>query len=243
MDNSYWIGGRHAVLAAIRNTNRNIKRLVLDKGLDNLDLNEVSSSQKKFELANKDQIKKLFSDKDFVHQGYAALISPLKTLSLKEFLNSSIEKSLLLPILEDINDPRNLGSILRSCAAFGVKHVMIKDNSVNEKSAYLHKAASGACEKINFVKVSNISTALKVLKKEQFWVYGTDLQSNQFMHKIKLSEERYAVIFGSEQSGIKKLTKENCDSLFKIKMRGEMESLNVSNSCAIILNHFSNHLK
>lgn len=244
MNNAFWIGGRHAVIAAIKNKNRKIERILVDQSLNKNDINEISNLyKKKIELIKKNQIKKLFLDKNFVHQGFAALLSPLGSVSLKDFIKLDLGNNILLPILEDINDPRNLGSILRSCVAFGAYYVIIKDNSINEKSPYLYKAASGACEKINFIKVSNISSAIKILKQQKFWIYGTDLKSSQYMHNIKLSTGRYAMIFGSEHSGIKRLTKENCDILFKIKMWGEIESLNVSSSCAIILNYFSNQLK
>lgn len=244
MNNKFWIGGKHAVLAAIKNPNRSINKIVLDKSIDENDIKEIKFlSKNSIDLTEKEKIKKLFTDKEFVHQGYAAQISPLPSMPLNNFLKSISKENILLPILEDITDPGNLGSIIRSCVAYDIKHILIKENSFNEKSPYLYKAASGACEQIQFIKITNISTSIRVLQNSGFWIYGTDLSTDKYMNDLIIDRGKYAIIFGSEEKGIKKLTKENCDYLFKIKISKNIESLNVSNSCSIILNHFANKLK
>ena len=141
--------------------------------------------------------------------------------------------------LDQINDPRNIGSIIRNCVAFNIKYLILENNSVNLKSNAMHKASSGYIENISIIEVSNINNALIKLKKENFFIYGMDSNAGKELASVNFVKKKI-IILGSEGKGIRKNVSEKCNQLIKIKMNKETESLNVSNASAIILHHIAN---
>jgi len=114
--------------------------------------------------------------------------------------------------------------------------ILILEKGVNIDSHYLYKSASGATEHINFIKVSNINNAIKLLKKNNFFIYSSNLKSKKYLEEINFSENN-CIILGSESKGVRQLVLKNSDETFKIAQTKNIDSLNVSNSAAIILNH------
>ena len=145
--------------------------------------------------------------------------------------------------MDSLTDPQNVGSILRTAYLFGVKSIIFnKDNSF-KMSPFLIKSASGAYEKVKMIETLNINRTIEILKKKGFWVIGLDSKSKE--ETESLPENIKKVIFlGSEEKGIRKLVKKNCDYLIKIKTFVDdddvIDSLNVSNACAIILDKLMN---
>jgi 23S rRNA (guanosine2251-2'-O)-methyltransferase len=140
-------------------------------------------------------------------------------------------------VLDDITDQRNIGSIIRSCSAFDIDAIILLEKNYNPKSKMMYKSASGAMELVNIIPVSNITNALEVLKKNNYWVYGLDGHAKENIEGQKWSKQN-AFVFGSEGEGLRRLVKENCDHIIKIDINKEIESLNVSNAVSVTLGIF-----
>jgi len=236
MDNSYWISGIHAVQAALNNKKRDVLEIaVLEENLNKL----LNANKIKISIQNKKFFNKIFKseDKNFTHQGVAAKIRPLLKKNLENLLQDNNLNTVVF--LDQINDPRNIGSIIRNCVAFNIKYLILENNSVNLKSNAMHKASSGYIENISIIEVSNINNALIKLKKENFFIYGMDSNAGKELASVNFVKKKI-IILGSEGKGIRKNVSEKCNQLIKIKMNKETESLNVSNASAIILHHIAN---
>ena len=229
-NNHFWIGGKNTVFEVIKHSPNRIKQIFY---LQDLKINQSNYKKIKFVKSNSHEFERIFKDCNFVHQGMAALIKKTEYKNDKEINNLNNNQNIV--IIDNINDPRNLGSIIRTCVAFGVQFIIL-EKGISIDSHYLYKSASGATEHVNFIKVSNINNAIKLLKKKNFFIYSSDLKSKKFLDEINFSENN-CVILGSESKGVRQLILKNSDETFKIAQTKNIDSLNVSNSAAIILNH------
>ena len=140
--------------------------------------------------------------------------------------------------MDEVTDSRNIGSIIRSAAAFNIDGLIVKERSFPDKSKLLYKAASGAVEHLNIFKVSNINSTLKFLKSNNFWVYGFDSSGKKNFSEVKWNGNN-VLMFGSEGFGMREHTIKYADFLVRIDINKEIESLNISNSAAIVFHHLS----
>ena len=234
---SFWIGGKHAVLSAIKNPKRKINKLLVTQDNEK-DFNAKNFNKKiLIEVKDKKEIDKIFINENIVHQGVAAEIENIATIELKEYLKNKNDTRNTLVVLDDITDQRNVGSIIRSCSAFNIDAVILLEKNYNPKSKMMYKSASGAMELLNVIPVSNITNALELLKKNNYWIYGLDGYAKESIEEQKWTTHN-AFVFGSEGEGLRRLVKENCDHLIKIQINKEMESLNVSNAVSVTLGLF-----
>lgn len=234
---AFWIGGKHAVLSAIKNPERKINKLIITEE-NQKDFNLINFNKKiLIETKDKKELDKIFISENIVHQGVAAEIESIPTVELKEYLKSKSNSKNTLVVLDDITDQRNIGSIIRSCSAFNIDAVILLEKNYNPKNKMMYKSASGAMELVNIIPVSNITNALEVLKKNNYWVYGLDGNAKENIEDQKWSNQN-VFVFGSEGDGLRRLVKENCDHLIKIQINKEIESLNVSNAVSTTLGIF-----
>lgn len=234
---AFWIGGKHAVFSAIKNPKRKINKLIITEE-NQKDFNLKNFNKKiLIETKDKKEIDKIFISENIVHQGVAAEIESIPTVELKEYLKSKSNSKNTLVVLDDITDQRNIGSIIRSCSAFNIDAVILLEKNYNPKNKMMYKSASGAMELVNIIPVSNITNALEVLKKNNYWVYGLDGNAKENIEDQKWSNQN-VFVFGSEGDGLRRLVKENCDHLIKIQINKEIESLNVSNAVSTTLGIF-----
>ena len=233
----FWIGGKHAVLSAIKNPKRKINKLIItqenQKDFDPKNFNKKIIT----EIKDKKEIDKIFFSENIVHQGVAAEIENIPVIELKEYLKNKSNTKNTVVVLDDITDQRNIGSIIRSCSAFDIDAIILLEKNYNPKSKMMYKSASGAMELVNIIPVSNITNALEVLKKNNYWVYGLDGHAKKNIEGQKWSKQN-AFVFGSEGEGLRRLVKENCDHIIKIDINKEIESLNVSNAVSVTLGIF-----
>ncbi len=178
-----------------------------------------------------------FFKKNFLemnHQGVAIICN--KRLEENEsFLETIIEgDSLLLLILEHITDPHNVGASIRSAAAAGVDAVIVPKDRACHLTPTVRKISSGGSELIPFIVVTNIVRTINKLKSSGVTIYGSDMNASKSHNEISYSDKS-ALIIGSEDKGLKRLTQENCDEVIKVKMPGRIESLNASVSAGIML--------
>ena len=171
-----------------------------------------------------------------LHQGYVAEIEHFEKPILKEFIKG--KKDITLVCLDGVTDPRNIGALIRSAVSFSVDGIIIKERNYPSESKLMFKAASGAIEYTNIFEVSNINSTLKNLKDKNFWVYGFDGNGKKDFTDIKW-EGSNVLLFGSEGSGMHQHTSKYADFLVKIDINEKIESLNISNSAAIVFHHLS----
>ena len=222
----FWIGGKHTVLAALQNPKKKIKKIITAKSepfLTNY-LNITEQKNLKF-------FSKIFNDDSLAHQGVAAQIENFSYEDVTE-INTRELKNII--ILDGITDPRNIGSIIRSSVAFNCDAIVLKKKDFNKKSASMYKASSGAIEKINIFTVSNLSNAIRILKKNNFYIIGMDGKGKFHLQKKNLHQKN-AFIFGSEGDGLSHNIKQNCDLLMQLNISNKIESLNVSNAVTATL--------
>lgn len=175
-------------------------------------------------------------DNDVVHQGIVAKIRAKGLLDehdLKDLIQKS-KKPVLLLILDQIQDPHNLGACLRSADAVGVDAVIIPKARAVSLTPTVRKSASGAAETVSCVEVSNLARCLQELKQLGVWILGASSEATQSLFKSDLTVP-IALVLGAEGKGLRHLTAESCDMLIKIPMEGTVESLNVSVAAGVCL--------
>ena len=220
--------GTHAVLAAINNKNRDIKKIYcLPRFAEEF---KKQLTNHNVELVQNDFIlKKIGSDQP--HQGVIALVNSVFKDNIAE-INFDTKKDRVV-ILDQISDPQNIGSIIRSAAAFGINKIILPKDNAPDESASIAKAASGCLELVEIVKVTNIKQTIETLKNNGFWIVGLDARGESNFTKV-IDIDKLAIIIGSEGKGMRKLTAESCDFLVKIPINEQVESLNASNAASII---------
>ena len=232
--------GKHAVLEALKNPSRKIYRVFLTEDAKKK-LNRENQNINLFKKINvfyksRKELDNLCGRDETAHQGLVAEVEQLEEINLKEYITENKEKNINLIALDEVTDPRNIGSIIRSAAAFSIDGIIVKDRSFPSKSKLLYKSASGGIEHIKIFKVSNINTALKFLKTREFWVSAFDVNAKKDFTKNNW-KGRNVLLFGSEGFGIRTKTLENSDFVFKINMNINIESLNISNTVTIVCHH------
>ena len=240
---SFFIVGKHAVIEALKNPKRKVLRLFLTeeskKTIHRISPRKNLLKDQKIYFKTKKELDKYSKNEGIQHQGLIAEVEHLEQVELKKFIQNKFNSTLVC--LDEITDPRNIGSIIRSAASFSIDGIIIKERLYPSESKLMYKSASGAIENINIFNVSNINTTLKYLRENNFWIYGFDANTEKDFTNVKWSGKN-VLLFGSEGYGIKMHTKKYTDFLVKIKIDERVESLNVSNSAAIAF-HYINSKK
>lgn len=222
-----WLYGRHSCLSALSNPKRQIHQIIVSDKFG--DMPEFKG--KKVIVKDRRYLDELLG-KDAVHQGIAIQASflPLHDLS---YLEQFVEPNQIVVILDQVSDPSNVGAILRSCAAFGVKALIAPDRHSPKETASLAKTASGALEIVPRIQVGNLRQAIEELQKMGFWTVGFSEEAKGPLHKANLTG-KIALVMGSEGEGLRRLTQENCD--FHVNLpTAEFSTLNVATATAIAL--------
>jgi len=237
---SFFIVGKHAVLEALKNPSRKVLRIFLTeeskKNIHRESQNQNLLKDIKVYFKNKKELDKYAGGEDILHQGYVAEIEHFEKNNLKEFIN--IKSHLTFACLDEVTDPRNIGSIIRSATSFDIDGIIIKERHFPSESKLMYKSASGCMEHINIFEVSNINTTLKFLREKNFWIYGFEAKSEKKFNDIKW-EGNNILLFGSEGFGMREHTKKYTDFSVKIDINKNIESLNISNSAAIVFHHIN----
>ncbi|MDA9759126.1 23S rRNA (guanosine(2251)-2'-O)-methyltransferase RlmB [Candidatus Pelagibacter sp.] len=237
---SFFIIGQHAVIEALRNPKRKVLRVFLTeeskKNIHKKSPNKNLLNDVKVYFKTKKELDKYSTRENLHHQGYVAEVEHIQKPIIKEYIKE--KNNVTLICLDGVTDPRNIGSLIRSAASFNIDGVIIKERNFPSESKLMYKAASGAIEYINIFEVSNINTTLKNLKEKNFWVYGFDGNGKENFTDIEWKGNNI-LLFGSEGSGMHKHTSKYADFLVKIEINEKIESLNISNSAAIVFHHLS----
>ena len=243
---TFLIVGKHAVLEALKNPFRKIERVFVTEDAKKK-INRENQNLNLFKKVNffyksKKELDNLCGRDETAHQGLVAEVEQLEEITLKEFVLENKKKNLNLIALEEVTDPRNIGSIIRSAVAFKMDGIIVKERSFPSKSKLLYKSASGGTEHIKIFKVSNLNTSLKYLKSKEFWVSAFDISGTKDFTKNNWKGKN-VLLFGSEGYGIKAKTLDNSDFKFKVDISDNIESLNISNTVSIVCHHISQSIK
>ena len=243
---TFLIVGKHAVTEALKNPYRKIERIFLTEDAQkklnrkNQSLNLLKNVHVFYK--SKKELDNLCGRDETSHQGLVAEIEHLEKTTLKNFVLNNKNENINLIALEEVTDPRNIGSIIRSAVAFNMDGVIVKERSFPSKSKLLYKSASGGTEHINIFEVSNINTALKFLKTKDFWVSAFDSTAKKDFTKNNWKGKN-VLLFGSEGFGLKSKTLINSDFKFRISINKNIESLNISNTVSIVCHTISEKIK
>ena len=243
---TFLIVGKHAVLEALKNPSRKIERVFLTEDAKKK-LNRENQSINLFKSINvfyksRKELDNLCGRDETAHQGLVAEVEQLEEITLKEYVLNNKNRNINLIALEEVTDPRNIGSIIRSAVAFNIDGLIVKERSFPSKSKLLYKSASGGTEHIKIFKVSNLNTALKFLKTKEFWISAFDVSAKKDFTKNNWKGKN-VLLFGSEGYGIKAKTLENSDFKFKVYMNDNIESLNISNTVSVVCHHIFQSIK
>ena len=240
---TFLIAGKHAVTESLKNPKRKVNKIFLTEdskkilNKENIGLDLLKNV--KIFYKTKKELDRLCSKEQISHQSLIAEIEHLEESSIKEYLElEQGKKNITFVALEDVTDPRNIGSIIRSASSFKIDGLIVKDRIFPSESKLLYKSASGCMEHINIFKVSNISTTLNYLKTKNFWICGFDKNGSDFTKHDWQGNK--VLLFGSEGYGLKYQTKKNSDYLLKISIDEKVESLNISNSAAVVFHYLNN---
>ncbi len=243
---TFLIVGKHAVKEALKNPIRKIERVFLTEDAQKK-LNRENQSLNLLKNINifyksKKELDNLCGRDETAHQGLVAEVEQLDEITLKEFVLENKNQNINLIALEEVSDPRNIGSIIRSAVAFNMDGIIVKERSFPAKSKLLYKSASGGAEHLKIFKVSNVNTALKYLKTKDYWVSAFDVTANKDFTKNNWKGKN-VLLFGSEGYGLKMNSIKNSDFKFKVKMNDNIESLNISNTVSVVCHHIYQSLK
>ena len=240
---SFYIVGKHAVIEALKNPKRKVIRVFLTEeskkkiNRENNNLNLLKDIKVFFKT--KKELDKYCTKDQITHQGFVAEVEHLEKIALREFLNNNNNRNNFnFVALDDVTDPRNIGSIIRSAASFNIDGIIVKERSYPSQSKLLYKSASGCTEILNIFEVSNINSALKYLKSKNFWISGFDSNAVKDFTKHDWNGNN-VLLFGSEGYGLNYQTKKNSDFLFKININSKVESLNIANSASVVFHYIN----
>tara|TARA_B100000989_G_C19405940_1_gene412108 strand:- start:73 stop:819 length:747 start_codon:yes stop_codon:yes gene_type:complete len=237
---TFFIVGQHAVIEALKNPKRKVLRVFLTeeskKKLHRKNPNRNLLNDVKVYFKTKKELDKFTTKENLLHQGYVAEIEHLEKPILKEFIKE--RNDITFVCLDEVTDARNIGALIRSAASFNIDGLIIKERHFPNESKLMYKAASGSMEHMQIFEVSNINSTLKNLKSKNFWVYGFDSNGEKDFTNIEWKGNNI-ILFGSEGYGIRLQTSKYTDFNVKININKKIESLNISNSAAIVFHHIS----
>lgn len=235
MDFQY-IAGRNPVLEVLK-SQREIEKIYVLKGDLKGSIKKIIGIAKERNIVIQEVDKNKLDTlaKGVAHQGVVALISSYEYARLDDILDRAKEKDQppFIVILDGIEDPHNLGAIIRTAECAGVHGIIIPKRRSAQVNETVYKASAGAVEHVLVAKVNNINNAIDELKDKGLWVYGADMDGSLYFNTSL--KGAVALVIGNEGKGISRLTKEKCDGLVKIPMVGKISSLNASNAAAILM--------
>ncbi|NMF06866.1 23S rRNA (guanosine(2251)-2'-O)-methyltransferase RlmB [Clostridium beijerinckii] len=229
--------GRNAVIEALRGE-RTIETLYISNSKLEGSIKTIVGLAKENRILIKEVDKRKLDSMcgGEVHQGVIAKVTPYKYSEVSDILDLAEKRgeAPFIVILDEIEDPHNLGSIVRTAELFGVHGIILPKRRSASVSTTVYKSSVGAIEHVKIAKVTNLNSTIEELKEKGIWIYGADIRAEEYSYQVDFGGP-CAVIIGNEGRGISKLTVEKCDKLIKIPMVGKINSLNASVAGGIIM--------
>lgn len=236
MDGQY-ISGRNPVLEILK-TDKEIEKIYVLKGELKGSINKIlgMAGDKKIPIqhVNKNKLDDLSNGN--IHQGVIASVTSYEYVDIDAIFKKAEmqNEDPFMLILDEIEDPHNLGAIIRTAECAGVHGVIIPKRRSASVNQSVYKSSAGAVEHMLVSKVTNISNTIEELKEKGLWIYGGDMSGENYYYQTSL-DGSIGLVIGSEGKGISRLVKEKCDVLVKIPMVGKISSLNASNAASILI--------
>ena len=237
-NNQIPIVGRHSILSALNNKNRKLHYLITTNTYLSKWKDIINELKLKLDivLKTREELDKINNYKP--HQNVILITEPLQRLSMDEFLSNhkfNNKTPIRLILLDEVTDPQNVGAIIRSALAFKMDGLALSQRNSPNETSLLTKASSGAIEKLQIIELTNMSREIKKLQKFNFIIYGLASEGKKDVCELEHETGNIALIVGSEGKGLRRLTRENVDSLIKIQINTESNSLNVSNAASVAM--------
>ena len=244
MDTDY-IEGRNSVLELLR-SGKDINKLYIQKGEKHGSINDIITlaKERRIVIVEVDKQKLDQMSETHNHQGVIANIPPYEYVDVEDILAYAKEKgeSPFIVMLDEIEDPHNLGSIIRTAECCGVHGVIIPKRRAASVNSTVSKTSAGAVEYMRIARVNNLNDTIRFLKENDVWIYGTEMEG-----AVEYNKQDYSggccLVIGNEGQGMERMVKENCDVLVKIPMSGKINSLNASVSAGIVMYEIYNQRK
>ena len=231
------IEGRNSVLELLE-SGKDVNKIFVTRGEKHGSINKILgiAKERKIIVVEKDkkQMDEMAQEENY--QGVIAIVPPFEYVEISDILDVAKERNEdpFVIVLDGIEDPHNLGSIIRTAETAGVHGVIIPKRRAVSVNSTVNKASAGAVEHMKIARVTNISDAIEELKQAGLWVCGTAVDTNKYYYNQDLTGP-LAIVIGNEGKGIGEKVKKNCDFLVKIPMKGKVQSLNASVSTGIVV--------
>ena len=239
MSDITYIYGKNAIIEALEVQERTFNKILIADNLHKDEKIEQIKAMAKsngviFQFVKKEKLDILTEKAN--HQGVVALISPIKYCDLENFIDKNREDyNSSLIVLDGVEDPHNLGAIIRTAVCAGIKGIMIPSRRGALVNSIVEKTSAGAINHISIVKVNSLVNAIQRLKDENYWVIASDHHAKDNCYDINYTDMKFVLIMGAEHSGISKSLLKLSDYTVKIPMLTDFNSLNVSNATAVLL--------
>lgn len=231
------VEGRNAVIELLE-SGRDINKIFISNGEKHGSINKIINMAKQRKVliteVNKSKLKEMAKTENY--QGVIAIVPPFEYCDVDDIIEEAKKRNEppFIVILDGIEDPHNLGSIIRTAETAGVHGIIIPKRRAASVNSTVAKVSAGAVEYMKIARVNNLNETIKSLKENGIWICGTDISTNTYYDKQDFTGP-IAIIIGSEGFGISRLVKENCDFLVKIPMKGKITSLNAAVSAGIVI--------
>ena len=231
------VEGRNSVIELLE-SGRDINKIFVAKGEKHGSINKILALAKEHKVivteVERSKINSMSQTNN--NQGVIAIVPPFNYCEVDDILNLAKEKNEdpFIIILDGIEDPHNLGSIIRTAETAGVHGIIIPKRRAAQVNSTVNKVSAGAVEHMKIARVNNITETIRYLKENDLWICGTDINTNTYYYNQDFKMP-IGIVIGNEGFGMSRLVKENCDFLIKIPMKGKITSLNASVSAGIVM--------
>lgn len=231
------VEGRNSVIELLE-SGKDINKIFIQSGEKHGSINKIIAIARERKVliteVSKEKINQMAQTQN--HQGIIAIVPPFDYVEVEDILfeAKTRQEEPFVVILDGIEDPHNLGSIIRTAETAGVHGIIIPKRRAASVNATVNKVSAGAVEHMKVARVNNLVETMKYLKEQGLWICGTDMDTKTYYYDQDLKGP-LAIVIGSEGFGMSRLVKENCDFLVKIPMKGKITSLNASVSAGIVI--------
>ena len=231
------VEGRNSVLELLE-SGKDINKIFITKGEKHGSINKIiaKAKEKRVIIVEKDkrQMEEIAQTENY--QGVIAIVPPFEYCEIEDIIEEAKNKQEdpFVLILDGIEDPHNLGSIIRTAETAGVHGIIIPKRRAASVNSTVNKVSAGAVEHMKIARVTNISDSIEKLKKEGIWICGTDINTDKYYYNQDLTGP-LGIVIGNEGNGMSEKVRKNCDFLVKIPMKGKVTSLNASVSTGIVI--------
>ncbi len=231
------VEGRNSVLELLE-SGKDINKIFVTRGEKHGSINKILAIAKERKIIviekDKKQMEEMAQQENY--QGVIAIVPPFEYVEIEDIINTAKERNEdpFILILDGIEDPHNLGSIIRTAETAGVHGIIIPKRRAASVNSTVNKTSAGAVEHIKIARVTNISDAIETLKQAGLWICGTDVETQKYYYNQDLTGP-LGIVIGNEGKGIGEKVKKNCDFLVKIPMKGKVQSLNAAVSTGIVV--------